>query len=156
MVIKRNPYFVARMFYKYFLFHYYKKNHSLKVTCGIFQKHLLFVKGAFCSNTQKQKFKCFLVFSIDVLISIPCCLLKVSTGSVFFILILSFYSLCSSHQTTEICTCSKSVILCFFVFPFPFPLSNSEQLDRVEVFWLTCGCGDQCHGGSHGPDSPGR
>lgn len=59
---------------------------------GDFQKHPLCLKGALCSNKQNRQFNHCLELSKDALIRILCCLLKVSTGSTSFILILSIFS----------------------------------------------------------------
>lgn len=79
---------------------------------GDFQIHPLCLKGAPCSNKQNRQFNRCLELSKDSLISILCCLLKVSTGSSSFILIFSFFlSLSSPQQTTDKFSCSNSIRL---------------------------------------------
>lgn len=118
---------------------------------GDFQKHPLCLKGALCSNKQNRQFNHCLELSKDALISILCCLLKVSTGSSSFILILSFFSLFLPQQTTEICSCSNSIKSQPFHFT-PSISPTSEQPDRVEVIRLSGGRSDQRHSRGHGPD----
>lgn len=59
-------------------------------------------KGALCSNKQNRQFNHCLELSKDALIRILCCLLRVSTGSSVFILILSIFSLFPSEDHRQV------------------------------------------------------
>ena len=119
-----------------------------------FQKHPLCLKGALCSNKQNRQFNHCSELSKDALITILCCLLKVSTGSSSFSLIPSFSP--SRQQRYAVVQTQLNHQLFHFPSFIPSISPASEQPDRVEVVRLSGGGGDQRHGGGHGPDGARR
>lgn len=91
-------------------------------------------KGGPCLKKQIRQFNHCSQLCKDARIRILICLSKVGPGSSLVSLILSLIPCIDS----------------FSIWP------TAEQPDRVEVIRLSGGGGDQCHSGSHGPDSAWR
>lgn len=147
------------VFGKEFLFHPHISRRFTSSLGDFQKKHPVCLKGALCSNKQNRQFNRCSELSKDALISILCCLLKVSTGSSFFILIISFFlshpprPLAPSPSRPHRYAVVQTQLNCA---PFYFFIRHPEQPDGAEVFRLAGGGGDQRHGGGHGPDGTRR
>lgn len=102
-----------------------------------FQKHPLCLKGALCSNKQNRQFNHCLELSKDALIRILCCLLKVSTGSSSFTLILSFFSLFSPSRPQRYAVVQTQLNHSSFFISHPLfslPLLLQNNLTELKSF----------------------